>query len=447
MWNRALSVAWHPDGKRASIWLVEDRPGPSFWTVPIAGGTAVESAIPPDVAKQFGDVAVGSGRQEWGLDARFSWGPSGEAIYFERTFRGARNIWKMTVDPNTLQPSAIERMTTGPGLDTDLAVSADGRMAFTVEDQHIRAWRFPFDANRGRVTGAGEAITSSGIEVTGLSLTRDGKKLAFSGNRGGKWDLWEKSPVDSREAPFVADDYSRAGPQWSRDGTRLAYVRFNAKGGSGSQVMVWSSQSRSEEPITTSSQTYRDVWDWSPDGKWLLISQGSSDTRLAEMWVLPVVAQPQAEAASRRVTSNPAYHIFQAKFAPDGKWIVFEAIRTPPNPKAASVLFVMPATGGPWTRISPEGDHWDNKPRWSPDGNTIYFVSDRSGFVNLWGIHFDATQGKPLGEPFRVATFENPAQMFPKDITKVEVSLTQDQLVLTLEDLSGNIWLLDNVDR
>src|SRR5262249_13464020 len=204
MWNRALSVAWHPDGKRASIWLVEDRPGPSFWTVPIAGGTAVESAIPPDVAKQFGDVAVGSGRQEWGLDARFSWGPSGEAIYFERTFRGARNIWKMTVDPNTLQPSAIERMTTGPGLDTDLAVSADGRMAFTVEDQHIRAWRFPFDANRGRVTGAGEAITSSGIEVTGLSLTRDGKKLAFSGNRGGKWDLWEKSPVDSREAPFVA---------------------------------------------------------------------------------------------------------------------------------------------------------------------------------------------------------------------------------------------------
>ena len=54
----------------------------------------------------------------------------------------------MTVDPDTLQATAIERLTTGPGLDTELAVSADGRMAFTVETQHIRAWLFPFDANR-----------------------------------------------------------------------------------------------------------------------------------------------------------------------------------------------------------------------------------------------------------------------------------------------------------
>ncbi len=442
MWHRTLSVAWHPDGKRASMWFMENRPSPSFWTVPIEGGTAVESAIPPDVAKQLGDVA--SGRQEWWLDSKFSWAPSGKAIYFERTFRGVRNIWKMTVDPNTLEPTAIERMTTGPGLDTDLSISADGRMAFTVEAQHIRAWLFPFDANRGRVTGAGQAVTSSGVEVTGQSLTRDGKKLAFSGNRAGKWDLWEKSLADSREAPFVADDYSRAGPQWSRDGTRLAYVRFDPK--SGSQLMVWSSQSRNEEPVTTSSHTYREVWDWSPDGEWLLISQGNSDTRMAEMWLLPVANRPHSEAASRRVTSNSAYNLFQAKFSPNGQWIVFEAVEQPPNPNTGSTLYVMPASGGPWTLIS-EGDHWDDKPRWSPDGNTIYFVSNRRGFFNVWGIRFDATQGKPVGEPFRVTTFEDPAQMLPRQITKVELSLTQDQLLLTLEDLSGSIWVLDNVDR
>ena len=72
----------------------------------------------------------------------------------------------MTVDPDTLQATAIERLTTGPGLDTEFAVSADGRMAFTVEAQHIRAWLFPFDATRGRVTGAGQAVTSPGVEVT-----------------------------------------------------------------------------------------------------------------------------------------------------------------------------------------------------------------------------------------------------------------------------------------
>ena len=73
----------------------------------------------------------------------------------------------MTVDPDTLQATAIERLTTGPGLDAELAVSADGRrLAFTGEAQQFRAWLFPFDATRGRVTGAGQALTSPGVEAS-----------------------------------------------------------------------------------------------------------------------------------------------------------------------------------------------------------------------------------------------------------------------------------------
>ena len=68
-------------------------------------------------------------------------------------------------------------------------------------------------------------MTPPGVENVGQSLTLDGKKLAFAGNRAGKWDLWEKSLVDGHEVPIVADDYNRYGPRWSRDGTRLAYIR------------------------------------------------------------------------------------------------------------------------------------------------------------------------------------------------------------------------------
>jgi hypothetical protein len=32
-------------------------------------------------------------------------------------------------------------------------------------------------------------------------------------------------------------------------------------------------------------------------------------------------------------------------------------------------------------------------------------------------------------------------------IPNVELSLTQDKLVLTMEERSGSIWVLDNVDR
>ena len=41
----------------------------------------------------------------------FSWSPSGNAIYFERGFRGARNIWKMRVDPETLRATGVDRLT------------------------------------------------------------------------------------------------------------------------------------------------------------------------------------------------------------------------------------------------------------------------------------------------------------------------------------------------
>ena len=104
----------------------------------------------------------------------------------------------------------------------------------------------------------------------------------------------------------------------------------------------------------------------------------------------------------------------------------------------------MPAAGGPWTLIS-KGKPWEDKPRWSPDGNTIYFVSGRGGFFNVWGIRFDSAKGKPRGEPFPVTAFETPALMLPEQIQIVELSLTQDRLVLTMEERSGSIWVLDNV--
>jgi hypothetical protein len=71
----------------------------------------------------------------------------------------------------------------------------------------------------------------------------------------------------------------------------------------------------------------------------------------------------------------------------------------------------------------------------------------RGGFFNVWGIRFDSINGKPVGEAFRVTAFENPALMLPELIPLVELSLTKDKLVLTMEERSGSIWVLDNVDR
>ncbi|HYU44910.1 MAG TPA: winged helix-turn-helix domain-containing protein [Terriglobales bacterium] len=431
----SVSAAWHPDGKRITAWVWDSAsaPMPTFWTEPIVGGMAIRTKIPAELMRQVAEV--GSRRMWWTTDFKFSWAPSGRAIYFERTSRAARNIWRMSVDPQTLKAEAIERLTTGPGLDTELSLSADGKkLAFTGESRRIRAWLFPFDATRGRVLGSGHAVTSPGTDAWQPSLSRDGRKLAFSGDRGGNLELREKSLSDGREVPIVADDfYSRYYPQWSPDGAYLAYTREEPSGEG--RLMMWSSQSRTEEPLTTSSRTGRDAHDWSGDGKWLLVAQGK------DVWVLPVASRPNAEAAAQKITSSPASALYQCHFSPDGRWIVFEAVRNSP---VESILYVMAATGGPWIRIT-DGKHWDDKPRWSPDGKTIYFVSGRGGFFNVWGIRFDAVKGKPVGDPFRVTSFESPSLMVPTNVPPVELSLTQEKLVLTIAEVSGSIWILDNV--
>jgi Tol biopolymer transport system component/DNA-binding winged helix-turn-helix (wHTH) protein len=440
----AIATAWHPDGKRISIWAWERGAIPSFWTVPVTGGVAVRSEIAPEVASQFGEMSVGRGILELAMDYEFSWAPSGKAIYFERTFRGARNLWKMSLNPDTLAATMIERLTTGPGLDTRLAVSPDGtKLAFTGETQHIRTWLFPFDAARGQVTGAGQPVTSPGVEAWRPSLSRDGKKLAFCSVRAGKWEVWEKSLVDGREAPILADDYKRDIPQWSPDGMRLAYRREKYSTGE-NQLMVWSSQSHDEEPLTASSIARKAVYDWSADGKWLLGTLENSDTHRFEIWLRPAVAAgPHGEPEARKIISDPAYDLFQSHFSPDGRWIVFQTVRYSP---VEATIYVMPAAGGPRALIS-KGKPWNDKPRWSPDGKTIYFVSTRGGFFNVWGIRFDSTNGKPVGEAFRVTAFKNPGLMIPGLINLVEISLNQDKLVLTMEERSGSIWILDNVDR
>jgi WD40-like Beta Propeller Repeat len=114
--------------------------------------------------------------------------------------------------------------------------------------------------------------------------------------------------------------------------------------------------------------------------------------------------------------------------------------------RSESILYVTPANGGPWIRIT-DGKHWDDKPRWAPDGKTLYFVSSQRGFFNVWGIRFDPSKGKVVGDPFRVTAFESPSLMVPAEMGNVGLSLTQEKLVLTMSEVSGSIWMLDNVEQ
>ena len=147
--------------------------------------------------------------------------------------------------------------------------------------------------------------------------------------------------------------------------------------------MVWSAGDCDERPLTDPSTDPVAVWDWSADEKLLLVGKTNPETGRTEIGSFPISTASHANGQTRRLIFDVAYNVYQAHFSPDGKWIAFEATRSQ-STFAESTLFVMRASGGPWVRLT-DGQHWDDKPRWSPDG----LFSVRSGrFLQRPGCSF-----------------------------------------------------------
>jgi len=161
---------------------------------------------------------------------------------------------------------------------------------------------------------------------------------------------------------------------------------------------------------------------------------------------MPATGKDANAKARKLVACDTKTNLWQSRYSENGRWILFEAEENKSN-RHLSTIYVTPATGGgPWTRIT-EAKHWDDKARWSPDGRTIYYLSDRKGFFNVWGIHFDPVKGKPEGDPFQVTNFHSPDLMVADLMTDVGLSLTEDKLIVTVAQRSGSIWILDDMNR
>ncbi|MBO0725116.1 MAG: PD40 domain-containing protein [Blastocatellia bacterium] len=436
-------VAWRPDGKHLSLWgWHRQQHSWGFWTVPLDGGPPVKSEMDSKVKEQIKEAAVNL--------ANFVWAPSGHALYFEGTSQTVRNLWKVEVEPQSLRWIAgPERLTTGAGLDRDIAISPDGRkLAFTTRVEQTRLWSLPFDASTGRIKGEARPVTAAGVKAIYPNLSPDGQRLGFVTRPAGKWELWEKSLKDGRETLLAADESQRVEMHWSHDGSRLVCHRIppiNSEGSrNDSTLVLMPGDGGAEQILATSGMSAISAWDLSLDGKWIL---GGTDRQIPgrhAICLFPIAAAPHAEAQMRMIASHPEKNLYQARFSPNQQWISF--IAAPAIEAGISTIYVVPASGGEWRRIT-EDKYFDDKPRWSPDGKRLYFVSNRTGFFNVWGIGFDPLSGQPRGEPFRVTNFESPARMILPDVGTMEMALAADRIVLPIMEVSGGIWILENVGR
>jgi WD40-like Beta Propeller Repeat len=159
--------------------------------------------------------------------------------------------------------------------------------------------------------------------------------------------------------------------------------------------------------------------------------------------VLDVASAASAEPKIRIIASHPTHNLFEQRYS-DQHWISFMAVDS--GDAGQATVYVMPASGGEWRAIT-DGHACDDKPHWAPDGRTIYFASDRGGLWNVWARRFDPTTGTPVGDPFRVTSFDSPRQTLATQLSRMQFAITANHLFLPLTETSGELWMLENIDR
>ena len=433
----SLHAAWHPDGRRISIWGVIRGGEARFLTVPIEAGQGASPDMSAHVGQDLASVSAG----------RFVWARSGRHIYFEGRAGETQNVWRITVDALTEKwVDGPVRLTTGAGEETNVAISPDGtRLVFTTTSSRTRLWAFPLDPARGRIRGQPIPITHGSTGEVDFDARPDGSKVAYRTVRAGRDELWERSITEGQERLLLSSkDWRLIKPRWSPDGAMLAYSRCATLDNS-LAVAVVNADGSGERVLTKPRHVEMQGFDWSKDGRAILGACRFSDSEHYSTCLVPVSSEKNAgDATVRVIASDPKRNLFNQRFSPSQRWITFLAHDL--SYAATSTVYVAPSAGGPWRAIT-DGTWFDDKPRWGPDGRILYFVSNRTGVANVWGRRFDDSSGTPIGDPFPVTSFRSAQFVLTARTVQMDIAVTATHLLLPMTEARSEIWMLDQVDR
>ena len=196
-------------------------------------------------------------------------------------------------------------------------------------------------------------------DVQAPRLSPDGKQVIFTRRWIDKLnDKWESSlwimNADGSRSRFLTKG---SDPQWSPDGTRIAYLAPGQP--SGTQVFVrWMDAEGASSQVTRLTETPSDIA-WSPDGKSIAFR---ALVLSRDNWKIDMPAAPKGAKWTEppRIVQRLRYRADRRGFVDDG----FQHI------------FVVSADGGTARQVT-NGDWEHGAPNWMPDGQRIVFEALR----------------------------------------------------------------------
>ena len=247
-----------------------------------------------------------------------------------------------------------------------LAVNT-GRIVFTsLRDGNAEI--YVMDADGGNQVN----LTNHPAHDAGPDWSPDGTKIAFDSDRNGGKAQIHVMDADGKNVIRLTDGpMEKSHPDWSPDGTKIAFSVHDLE----DYVAVMDADGRNREMLEDRAREPS----WSPDGKQIAFVQN-------EIYVIGVGGQGR-----KRVTDDLGGKS-SPSFSPDGRRIAYEA-----HHEEFHHIFVVGADGRNRVRLTHHEEHHSG-PAWSLDGQVIaYSVLDGIWPVNFGGtIHLMTSDGRHI---------------------------------------------------
>src|SRR5262245_10292975 len=144
--------------------------------------------------------------------------------------------------------------------------------------------------------------------------------------------------------------------------------------------------------------------------------------------------------------------IGELEMSPDGSRLVFTVSEPPKGTARARALWLMEVPGGQLRQLTFSGKS-DGSPRWSPDGTSIAFTSDRDGAAQLYRLSLRGGEAEKLTDRKDAVS----AFRWSPDGSRIALLMTEaktdaqqarekdkdDSRVVDKEDRHARVWVLD----
>ena len=402
------SPAWSPDGSRLA-YVAGNRSN-----VNLIGNTSPSSVwtVPTDGGKPVRVTDTQS------LNASPVWTAEGRSLLYVSSAGGMRDIWQVAIRRDGGPAAAPARLTAGAE-PYSISLSADGkRLAYSVLRQRANIWTAPLLPNGAAPYSAMRPLTRETQRVEGVALSPDGTWLAYDANRHGNADIFRMPAAGGEAVQLTNDPSDDFQPVWSPDGTRIAF--YSTRAGS-RDIFTMDANGGSLERVTDMPGNER-FPTWSPDGAHLAFASNASGVE--DIYV--VDRRSGGWSAPRRLTTTGAG---MPRWSPDGRFL--SAVSAP-----RGVLLVAADGSGERVLVPQRPEHGGAmSTTWGGDPGVVYYltVHPREFLWQFWAVPVS-------GGASRLILAFDPAA---KQLGGITFTTDGRRIFYTVSSDEADVWTMD----